>query len=626
MLLRFPSPAAPSATSRTRAAGAVSRWSRVLRVGAVVMTAAMVGAVAAVAEPVDPDASRPSWSGVARTPAVAPATAQMVEPFRGSGTWIDVYDWSARYGGTAFTLRDVDTVAAAGYQTLYVQTTKSSHKDLVLEPARLKAIIKRAHQRGLDVVGWYLPSHDDEMRDYRKTIAMLRLGVDGIGLDLESTLVKDVTKRSAAAVRLMRRVSARIKATGANVGLAAITYTPYTLESSTRLWPDFPWAALAPYTTAWMPMSYWSQQIKRRNGYADAARFSDATITRMRQLVGDDARIHLIGGSGMSSTQVSKMVSVTMAAGGSVIGASLYDWRTTRSAAHPFMLPLRSLRTSLPDATSEPVAASDVVAFVNGRSTVTVTRVRSDGSTWDTRTVMGAATGMPSIAVDNQPRRNRWFVAAPLASGVGSAWGSLASSAVKLTAVPKAPRLCAPTAARWSHTGFLLICRNTTAVSFAVLDASTHVWSAWQRVPIPGTASDLVAAPLGSQVVLAWRTNTTAVQIALWDPAIPTSMTPVSVIGPDAQPLQTTAALRLNAWIADGSDTAANSLLSMRTAGGTVDLHITRASFESPNVVVDVPSRDNSTGPATTVFVDADRTMRARLVSNAIVYMPTSAR
>ena len=224
----------------------------------------MFGTAAAIAEPWDPEADRVSWLAPTRTPVVAPASGAMLAPFRGSGTWLDVYDWSKRYGGTSFKLIDIDKVAAAGYQTIYIQTTKSGHPDLVLEPARLKALINRAHLRGLSVVGWYLPSHNDEMRDYRKTIAMLRLGVDGIGLDLESTVVKDVPKRNAAAVRLMRRVTAKLRATKAKIGVASITYTPYTLESSNRLWPDFPWAALAPYTTVWMPMSYWRDRKSTR--------------------------------------------------------------------------------------------------------------------------------------------------------------------------------------------------------------------------------------------------------------------------------------------------------------------------------------------------------------------------
>ncbi|MBU6212830.1 MAG: hypothetical protein KGP01_00035 [Actinomycetales bacterium] len=621
MLPLPPLPASPSSGSRPSRLGAHGparrRW---LRIASVVSAAAMLSTVAAVAEPWDPDATRVSWLAPSRTPAVAPASAAMLAPFRGSGTWIDVYDWSKRYGGTAFRLSDIDKVAAAGYQTIYVQTTKSGHPDLVLEPARLKAIINRAHLRGLSVVGWYLPSHDDEMRDYRKTIAMLRLGVDGIGLDLESTVVKDVPKRSAAAVRLMRRVTAKLKSTGTKMGVASITYTPYTLESSTRLWPDFPWTALAPYTTVWMPMSYWSQQIKRRNGYNDAAKFSDATITRLRQLLGDSARIHLIGGSGMSSTQVTKMVSVAMAAGGNLIGSSLYDWRTTSAAAHPKMLPLRTLRTSLPQAASDPVAASDLVAYRNTGSSITVSRVRADGSTWDTHTVMGPAAGTPTAAVDNGPRRNRWFIAAPLAGGVGAAWGGLSSAAAKLTAVPKAPRVCAPAASRWSHTGFLLLCRGVTTVSFAVSGSTGGNWSTWKRVPLAEPAADLAAAPLGSQVVLVWRTASDAVRAALWDPAIPTSLAAVDVVTSAGEPVRATAPLRVNTWIRDGSDTASAVQLSVRTSAGVVRVALDRDGLRTGPVTAPAAVADSAAGPVTDAFVDAGAWVRARNTNGTIAY------
>ena len=46
-------------------------------------------------------------------------------------------------------------------QTLYVQTSKWDAPTDVLEPERLLPLIKRAKDRGMSVVAWYLPTFVD---------------------------------------------------------------------------------------------------------------------------------------------------------------------------------------------------------------------------------------------------------------------------------------------------------------------------------------------------------------------------------------------------------------------------------------------------------------------------------
>ena len=566
---------------------------------------------AALAEPED----LPQRSNLAlqTTPRVLPATEEMLQPYRGSGTWVDVYDWSKRYGGAKFGVADIDRVAAAGYQTVYIQTTKAKIADAVLEPARLKSIIRRAHERGLSVVGWYLPSHDNEWRDYRKTIAMLRLGVDGIGLDLESTVVKDVPTRSAAAVRLMRRVADKVTSTDRPLALASITYTPFTLDASQRLWPDFPWRELADYTHVWMPMSYWSQQLGRGNGMDNATTFTNDSITRLRERLGDDARIHMIGGSGTSAYQVQRMVDAVRAAGPGVIGASLYDWRTTVAAAHPRMSALRALRAPTLAPASDVVASANIVAFRTSGGNVQVRRLGEDGSWRQQQDILGQSTATPSIAVDRRPAEDAWFVVVPTAHGFGWAHGTARTIAPRLKASWRAPEGCVPSTSRWSHTGFVVFCRTPAAVKFAVYSPGPRTWSRWLDVPVPNAAhvTSITAAALGSQIVLAWTTSASDgatggdVSVALWDPAIRRSLTAVPLVDDSASPVQSTTQLRLNGFIDDGRDTAAGLWLTTRTATASRATWLSRDALLQANITAAAPRADASTvRPIAEVFFD----------------------
>lgn len=558
----------------------------------------------------------------ANSKVAGPATSAMLKPFRGSGTWLDVYDWSKQFGGTAFKPADVEKVAAAGYQTIYIQTTKAGVPDLVLEPARLKAIINRAHQLGLSVVGWYLPTHDDEMRDYRKTIAMLRLGVDGIGLDLESTKVKNIPKRSAAAVRLMHRLDAKLRASRIDMGVAAITYTPYTLESSRRLWPNFPWAALAPYTSVWMPMSYWSQQIKHNNGYSDATKFTNATITRMRELVGSGARIHLIGGSGQSPTQAAKMVAAVQSAGGNVIGASLYDWRTSASATHPRMKPLQGLRNVPERAVFDATAAADTVAYRTASGAITVTRIAADGTVSEEHSIAGASVGAPTLAVNNRTGSQRWFVAVGTTTGAGFAVRGPHNSTARLTSVPGAPARCVPTASSWARSGYLLLCRVGDSVSFAQFSPSTKRWSTWKNVPVPAGATSLSAAPLGSDIALAWLTSGGSVRMGLWDPATPDELVARDVVDSGDSAMTSTTALRLGADIAAGSDTATKVVLSGRSAAGAWRVSVQRSSFFAAKVTAPAAVDDGLVGPVTDAYLSGGNRVAVRTSSGVVSYHP----
>src|SRR5690606_15877221 len=106
------------------------------------------------------------------TTTTAPPPKFTLEPYRGLGAWMDVYDWSATFakGGPALEPDAVDVLAAQGVQTLYIQASKWDAPTDVLEPERLLAFIERADHHGIAVVGWYLPTLEDPARDLQRLL------------------------------------------------------------------------------------------------------------------------------------------------------------------------------------------------------------------------------------------------------------------------------------------------------------------------------------------------------------------------------------------------------------------------------------------------------------------------
>src|SRR5687767_11245060 len=98
----------------------------------------------------------PVAAAAAPTPAPPPVPASL-EPYRGLGTWVDVYDWSNSYTGgkPAVGPADVDRMADTGVQTLYLQASKWDSPGDLVDPELLHPILERAEQRGIRVVTWY---------------------------------------------------------------------------------------------------------------------------------------------------------------------------------------------------------------------------------------------------------------------------------------------------------------------------------------------------------------------------------------------------------------------------------------------------------------------------------------
>jgi len=270
----------------------------------------------------------------------ADAGAWSLEPYRGLGAWVDVYDWSVEFTGGAPTvgLAQIDEMAAQGVQTLYIQTGHRRSSADIMEHQRLVDLIDRAHSRGMQVVGWYLPMLEDLETDFRRMIRpATRLPLDGFGVDIESLAVADPAERS----RRLLVLSARLRdALGPDKVISAITPSAVHLQVvNPGFWPGFPWAELAGTYDVFQPMAYWSV---RRTEWRDSERYIGENIDRIRASTGrPDLPVHPVGGvaDGASIPDVEGMVRASRQRG--ALGLSLYDWRTSNPSQWAALAPSR---------------------------------------------------------------------------------------------------------------------------------------------------------------------------------------------------------------------------------------------------------------------------------------------
>jgi hypothetical protein len=258
--------------------------------------------------------------------------APALTPYKGLGTWIDLYSASLR--------ADPDRLAAAlagrGVDTLLIETGNFRRRVDIVNPLRLAKIVEAAHARGIAVVAWYLPGLTSRARDLRRARAAINFRTsngdrfDSFALDIESSAVRNSNERN----RRLLDLSARLRAdVGPGYALGAIIPSPVGMKLLPRYWPRFPYAALARTYDVLLPMAYFSY---RARGRAAVNRYVQTSIRIIRSASGDaTVRIHAIGGlAGVASpTDVAAFAHAATACG--VDGLSLYDFDATKPSAWP---------------------------------------------------------------------------------------------------------------------------------------------------------------------------------------------------------------------------------------------------------------------------------------------------
>jgi hypothetical protein len=291
--------------------------------GALAALTILMALTAFVARGVDP-----------RMPASAPRTViranPNIAPFRGMGTWVDIYDDPA----WAHPRRAVQGMAARGVRTLYLETSNFSRNHAFVFKDGVKRFVDAAHAFGVQIVSWYLPGLRRVARDFRRARAAIRFvtpngnDFDGFGLDIEASVVTDPANRTARLLRLSDRLR---KAAGSTYPLGAIIPSPRRIDvTDPHYWPGFPYAELASTYDAILPMTYYTYRV---SGGAGAHRYTSSVIDLIRRDVGNDrVPIHVIGGIANASSGSETRGFVHAVRERGVIGASFYTFPTVDAA------------------------------------------------------------------------------------------------------------------------------------------------------------------------------------------------------------------------------------------------------------------------------------------------------
>ena len=255
----------------------------------------------------------------------SPAPAPDISLYGGLGTWVDIYDQPVwKNPGPA-----LRAMKARGARTLYLETSNYRQTTDVVRPTGAGRILDAAHALGLKVVAWYLPGFLRPAVDLRRSLAALRFRsgagqrFDSFALDIEASVVRSVPLRNA---RLVSLSAALRRAGGVSYPLGAIIPAPRGMQLQRRYWPQFPYRRLAQLYDVFLPMAYFTYQ-RREGTYGYTVR----NVGIIRREVGNPGvPIHVIGGvaDSASTAQVRSFVRAARACG--VLGASLYDFLTTK--------------------------------------------------------------------------------------------------------------------------------------------------------------------------------------------------------------------------------------------------------------------------------------------------------
>jgi hypothetical protein len=263
--------------------------------------------------------------------------AEDIRAYSGLGSWVDLYNkrpWRQPE-------QVVAEMASRGVQTIYLETSSYRFRKAIVHRDAVGTYIDLAHEYGMSVVAWYVPSFKPVERDYRRAMAAIGFvspsgqTFDSFALDIEVTVVGDVQERNARTRRLSRAIRS---ATGDDYPLAAIVPDPV----GSLYWTDFPYRSLGRIYDSFLPMSYFTFRV---DGARAVRRYIRANVRAVRERTGiPDAPVHPIGGIADVAPlrEVNAYVEAIFDEGG--LGGSLYDFPLMRPRQWESLEVLRSTR------------------------------------------------------------------------------------------------------------------------------------------------------------------------------------------------------------------------------------------------------------------------------------------
>jgi hypothetical protein len=245
--------------------------------------------------------------------------------YTGLATWVDLYD--PRILARPETA--VASMARYGVRTLFLETSNYQMRQDIVRPDRIGRFVEAAHAEGLQVVAWYLPSFVNLARDRRRSLAAIdfqsRGGeqFDSFALDIEATVVKSASVRSARLLLL----SQRLRAAAPDLTLGAIVPSPRGMQLLPWYWPLFPYEQLAQTFDVFLPMGYFTY---RTHEPARSGSYTRRNLVLLREGTGNPALpVHAIGGLARDASPAQVREFVKAARAGQALGSSLYDFADT---------------------------------------------------------------------------------------------------------------------------------------------------------------------------------------------------------------------------------------------------------------------------------------------------------
>jgi hypothetical protein len=259
---------------------------------------------------------------------VGSSPAADLSAYRGLSTWVDIYDDDVMSNPELA----VSQMSGLGVGVVFLETGNSSQAADVVKPDLVGRFVEAAHAEGLRVVAWYLPTLVRPARDLRRALAAIDFEspagerFDSFALDIESSVIRLVARRTARVIALGQRLRAAV---GPDYPLGAIIPAPRGMELLPAYWPGFPYSQLAGTFDVFLPMVYFSY---RTHDLAQASDYVARSIGIIREQTGDPrVAIQAIGGIAARSRLGQVRGFVDAACGAGALGIGLYDFATTRA-------------------------------------------------------------------------------------------------------------------------------------------------------------------------------------------------------------------------------------------------------------------------------------------------------
>ena len=235
----------------------------------------------------------------------------------GKGIWLNIWNYPAN--PEIF----CEQLKSKGIDTIYLQISRSN-TPAIKEPVKLNKIIKSAHERNINVIGWTYSFLKEPISDAHKFIQAVNYRtpdgdkLDGLAADIEEVTNSRAIEAFAKAVR---------KSVGPKYPLIAITFSPVLKRANPA---HYAWKTIANNFDIIAPMTYWHGFVKLRSEKG-AYDYTAQTISKLKAYTEkDDLKIHLIGdGQKTSSAEINGFL---RAASDHNInaGVSLYPWYTPK--------------------------------------------------------------------------------------------------------------------------------------------------------------------------------------------------------------------------------------------------------------------------------------------------------